>query len=630
MEHAQDPNYRFHPGSYVVLRGSGPFDGVNYASECMGILRALHAVPVNVPLLIVADALSAQQAIWKTTSTDGKTLRSGARPIVIPARELMSIRNTFGTPTSREHVRSHIGIDSTFTAGNAKADEEALAAAQHHTTCEPMLLFDADCTMWETTSHGPQHISGDLRARLTRIATKEQTLLWCAKRTQGCLLRSNRDGTLAQLLNVYRAKDHKLTTFFIKAATQQLSTADKMLWGTAREAPDALACRLCRAPLNATHPFTCLGNTHRIRAACTKVEQHFASFCQWVRGSGAADKAHCLDLASLGHRQSLFTPGLPPPPLICTERDFATLLGILPRGLEMLPRKSRIGKEIDLKNFDATLPLRTTKFQIQTLREALVTYSSWLHLCNKADSDAAQDHVDGAGHPTAGEARINLLRLRRTARPKERPKSKGTPRQIVLNHGVIVDGRYICPCGGNVKGVPSSIRVHMRGKRHIAFVKGETTTPADTNARAPNRRHPRPHKDATVKHKRAATAHLQNRPSPALAPNTLDDGRGTPARKRKREADKTRPMRATNAAPPDKHHLYPYGGDVNNDSNSTHKHRQRTRHLTSTKDQISTHNDTNESNSNQRTIRVSQAALARASPTGGSSDQANTNWKPAH
>ena len=238
-----------------MLKGSGPFDGVNYASECMGILRALHAVPVNVPLLIVADALSAQQAIWRTTSADGKTLRSGARPIVIPARELMGIRNTFGTPTLREHVRSHIGINSTFTAGNAKADEEAFAAAQHHTTCAPMLLFDADCTMWETTRHGPQHISGDLRARLTRIATREQTLFWCAKPTQGCLLRSNREGTLAQLLNVYKAKDHKLTTFFIKAATQQLSTADKMLWGTAREAPDALACRLCQAPPQCHSPI---------------------------------------------------------------------------------------------------------------------------------------------------------------------------------------------------------------------------------------------------------------------------------------------------------------------------------------------------------------------------------------
>ena len=297
----------------------------------------------------------------------------------------------------------------------------------------------------------------------------------------------------------------------------------------------------------------------------------------------------------------------------------------------MLPRSSRIGKEIDLKTFDATLPLRTTRFQIQTLREAFVTYSSWLHLCSKADLDAAQDHVNGAGHPTAGAARTNLLRLRRTARPKERPiKSKDTPRQIVLNHGAIVDGRYICPCGGNVKGVPSSIRVHMSGKRHIAFVKGETITPADKNARPPTKRRPRPHKNATVKHKRAATPHLHNRLSPALASVTLDDGRGTPARKRKRVAAKTRPVRATNAAPPDKRHLRPYGGDVKADSNSSRKHRQSTGHLASPGDRIATHSDTNGSNPKQRIIRVSQAALARASPTRGSSDQANTNRKPAH
>ena len=166
-----------------MLDGTAPFDGVNYTSECMGILRALHAVPVNVPLLNVADALSAQQAIWRDTSADGKTLRSGARPIVIPARELKKIRDTHGVRTDREHVRSHTGISSTFTAGNALADKWAGEAARESEVGTPALLFDADCIMWESTKWGPRHLSGNLRAALTRIASAKQAQLWCLKPT---------------------------------------------------------------------------------------------------------------------------------------------------------------------------------------------------------------------------------------------------------------------------------------------------------------------------------------------------------------------------------------------------------------------------------------------------------------
>ena len=58
-----DPHFNFADDKCVVLTGTAPVSGANYTAEMQALLIALHAVPVNVPLLVGSDALSAIQVL---------------------------------------------------------------------------------------------------------------------------------------------------------------------------------------------------------------------------------------------------------------------------------------------------------------------------------------------------------------------------------------------------------------------------------------------------------------------------------------------------------------------------------------------------------------------------------------
>jgi hypothetical protein len=161
-EDAEDPSYNFHPGSCVVVHATAPLSGANYSSETTGILTGLRIVPVQVPVLVVSDALSALQAIWRPLTADMKALRQGARPQVIPAQTLLRIRREAGADSSYVHVESHTGLSDTLSRGNELADIEADKAARTLPECRPLLTFDAKCTLWREVNSHLQHIGGDL------------------------------------------------------------------------------------------------------------------------------------------------------------------------------------------------------------------------------------------------------------------------------------------------------------------------------------------------------------------------------------------------------------------------------------------------------------------------------------
>ena len=75
MEDFLNPAYRFEEGTYVVLKGTAPLAGANYAAEVKALLAVLHAIPINAPLFCVSDALSALQVLWKPTVANGARLR---------------------------------------------------------------------------------------------------------------------------------------------------------------------------------------------------------------------------------------------------------------------------------------------------------------------------------------------------------------------------------------------------------------------------------------------------------------------------------------------------------------------------------------------------------------------------
>ena len=82
-------------------------------------------------------------------------------------------------------------------------------------------------------------------------------------------------------------------------------------------------------------------------------------------------------------------------------------------------RKRGEGREIDLKNFDTGLPLKTAQFQVKALREALATYASWLHLCSKVITEAARTNVKATGKCTPGVARARSRSAGRPARGRD-------------------------------------------------------------------------------------------------------------------------------------------------------------------------------------------------------------------
>jgi ribonuclease HI len=112
----------------VVLSGTAPVSGANYTAEVAAVLTALHAVPINVPLVLLSDAESVLKVLSRRMISVTAWLRLGARSLMGPLRRLVEERASLGFPLAHGHVRSHTGGTDAASLGNDLADRMADAA----------------------------------------------------------------------------------------------------------------------------------------------------------------------------------------------------------------------------------------------------------------------------------------------------------------------------------------------------------------------------------------------------------------------------------------------------------------------------------------------------------------------
>jgi hypothetical protein len=357
----------------------------------LAILTALHAIPINVPLLIASDAESALQAIWKPVVANGKAFRTGARSLVSQARDLLALRHLAGTPTSWMHVESHTGKSDAISRGNAMADHRAgLAAGEPR---PPALSHEHAFTFWRccgSCDHDgfcptPYHISGNLRASLKK--GERSTLLesWRTKTTaQGDVARGS-PGILRWLDHVRRTGDNVLFNFLIRAITKQLATADK-LNPQERLAGIPLLCPICSTPENHLHPFLCHTMQNRGDRAASTTREQLRTLCVWVIDSGTASHSHCESLDRLWAESVLFDPRNH---TTTTHDTFAGSLGVLPPNFAsaLTPNSELSGGEHRLKITRKGLPARITTFRLTVLRQTMHVYHAWVRLSDRTRND---------------------------------------------------------------------------------------------------------------------------------------------------------------------------------------------------------------------------------------------------
>jgi len=253
VEDYLNPDYDFEAGTYVVLKGAAPLAGANYTAEVKALLAVLHAVPVNVPLLCISDALSALQVLWKPTIANGARIRLGSRALSSAARDLIKLRSAY-TITECTHVHSHSGGNGIDARGNAIADTEANDAATQSPPCGPALATEEPYVFWEDEIF---HVHGDLRKSLRDRATADYARSWGEHRTQGSITRLSSPKRVLSLIRlVRRTRDAPLLTFCLKAITLQVSTSDKMRYraekapaGTEPSPKPTWTCTCCEATL---------------------------------------------------------------------------------------------------------------------------------------------------------------------------------------------------------------------------------------------------------------------------------------------------------------------------------------------------------------------------------------------
>lgn len=169
-----DPGFDFSPEKCVILTGTAPASGANYAAEMKGLLTALHAVPVDVPLLGGSDALSAMQVLRRRWISSSAALRLGARSLTLSARSILDLRQQHACPPVWKHIESHTTKSGVLYRGNALADKHASKASGD--PCCPALSREGAYTLWCDRSRamdhfeGPLwHVSGDLRTSLKSV-----------------------------------------------------------------------------------------------------------------------------------------------------------------------------------------------------------------------------------------------------------------------------------------------------------------------------------------------------------------------------------------------------------------------------------------------------------------------------
>ena len=102
-------------------------------------------------------------------------LRLGARPLVLPARDLLRLQSEYLCPPTWRHIRSHTDRLGVMSKGNAKADKCAGEAAAPP-RC-PALTYEGAYTFWrDDTPSGEDQFSGPFGTSLATCAHHSSSL----------------------------------------------------------------------------------------------------------------------------------------------------------------------------------------------------------------------------------------------------------------------------------------------------------------------------------------------------------------------------------------------------------------------------------------------------------------------
>ena len=242
----------------------------NYLAECTGCLMALHFTPVNWPLTVCCDCLS---ALYTTTKprhrvTARKRLTAAARPALECSRALLEIREA---PTHWMKVRSHTGASDIDAKGSEKADLTAKWARGGFRPrqinrlwkqgAEPAML----CSWNMDSQGGPRwkqrrlmQVTGRVRAHLDRLETDALAKRAKGAKTMGLSLRYNQGEVLATVRQLLRSTSSKTHALVVMALTKFLPLRNRLTFGPPAD-PTATMCDWCATGLkqSSTHIFGC-------------------------------------------------------------------------------------------------------------------------------------------------------------------------------------------------------------------------------------------------------------------------------------------------------------------------------------------------------------------------------------
>ena len=378
----------------------------------MGILAALHALPLTTPFTILSD--SKASILTSDTSqprTTNKRLKLGARPIMVSITRALNARKRLGTPYHMQHVRAHTGKDDFFSRGNALADEHAGSAAQNKAykpqQSAPFLVNEERLVGWVQLNPGAKftHIIGNFRKTVEKQLIRSLLAPLAHHRTQGKITVQHSAQVLSIFRSLRKSGDAPLHLFFLRAVATRLPTPTTLRHGTACATPlPDLRCALCsRTEATSSHALACPALAPFIRSLMELIPPLVHSIIHPLLDAPNVSTATKRFLRSLPSRLEWYNPLNAPsspasasrqwddaPPsmrnlLLTLDRTprYPSMLGILPTSLKQLlsPPVETLGfPEGTLRDLRKSNTLAWDTLRMTLLRNSRRIFTHWQRL----------------------------------------------------------------------------------------------------------------------------------------------------------------------------------------------------------------------------------------------------------
>ena len=230
---------------HTEIKIAEPFktSGNNYAAELMAILLAMRVTPINAPLTIFTDSLSAVQGLEKEFDyvSERTWSRTPARPLV---RSIHFMRKLRSAPTELRWIRAHTNSEDPHSIGNGIADTlanqgrakgEGMRLPEFKQNENDVIFGIVNTPLQRENKHRdaqeakcePIHIPGDVRKEAKREAMRQLLNEWMKRRKHGELVRVNPTDTVELCQIMRRQQDNGLLEFYLQALTQTADTHDR-------------------------------------------------------------------------------------------------------------------------------------------------------------------------------------------------------------------------------------------------------------------------------------------------------------------------------------------------------------------------------------------------------------------